>query len=113
MIRLAALLRLLSRLAWDLLCASCLLAWDILTPADRRRMRVLRFATRARGPAELWLLATAISLTPGTLVLDVEDGGGALFIHALYAHDPERVLADLRERIETPLLTVLRGGGPC
>ncbi len=109
MIRLVALVRLISLLALDTVRSSVLLAWDVLTPRDLSRVRILTFPTRARTDRELFWLSTAITLTPGTLTLDVADDRTHLVIHAMYAQDPEALLADLRDRVETPLLQVLRG----
>jgi multicomponent Na+:H+ antiporter subunit E len=112
MIRLAALLRLLRLVAVDTVRSSCLLAWDVLSPKDYSTVRILHFPTRARSDSELMLLSTFITLTPGTLTLDVADDRASLVIHAMYAADPEGVLRDIRERYETPLLTLLRGTPP-
>jgi len=111
-IRLAAALRLLALLLVDTVRSSLVLAWDVITPTDLSTVRVLEFHTRATSDGELLLLSCCITLTPGTLTLDVSDDRRTLIIHAMYAADPEGVLRDIRERYEGPLLTVLRGRRP-
>ena len=37
-----------------------------------------------------------ISLTPGTLTVDTDDLGETLYVHGLYADDPERIRRGLR-----------------
>jgi multicomponent Na+:H+ antiporter subunit E len=112
MIRLFAILRLIVLLAYDTVHSSLLLAWDVLSPKDYSTVRILTFTTRAESDLELLLLTCAITLTPGSLTLDVSDDRRTLLIHAMYAADAEGVLRDIRERYETPLLTAMRGRRP-
>lgn len=109
-LRLAA--RLFISLGADLFRSSFLLAWDVLSPRDYSQVRILAFRMRARSNREIMLLSSAITLTPGTLTLDVSDDRTTIFIHAMYAHDPEAVERHIRDDVETPLLTLMRGSPP-
>jgi multicomponent Na+:H+ antiporter subunit E len=112
MIRIIATLKLLTLLIIDIVRSSLLLAWDVISPKDYSTVRILTFSTRAETDLELLLLSCAITLTPGSLTLDVGDDRRTLIIHAMYAADAEGVLRDIRERYETPLLTAMRGRRP-
>ena len=46
---------------------------------------------------ELTTLANCITLTPGTLVIDVSDDGCWLYVHCMYAKDPAKSIAELDE----------------
>jgi multicomponent Na+:H+ antiporter subunit E len=92
--------------------SSLLLSWDIISPRDYSTVRILTFTTRAESDFELLLLSCVITMTPGTLTLDIADDRRSLLVHAMYAADPEGVLRDIRERYETPLLTIMRGRRP-
>ncbi|MCA9560687.1 MAG: Na+/H+ antiporter subunit E [Myxococcales bacterium] len=104
MARALAWLRLLARLSVDLVTSSLRVAHDVLTPTQRALPRVVRVPLRLRHPHGVTLLANGISLTPGTLSLDADDGG--LWIHAMYAHDVDRVKADVR-RLEEHVAAAL------
>ena len=84
--------------------------YDILTAHDVSSPLVLRMRTNCRTEVEVALLATLISLTPGTLVLamnrDPSDGTRTLFVHALY-DERAQVLASLSE-LETRMLRAIR-----
>ncbi|MCS6969984.1 MAG: Na+/H+ antiporter subunit E [Planctomycetota bacterium] len=112
MTRCLAVLRLLVYLAIDTVHSSLVLAWDVLTPKDYSAIRILRYATRAESEWELLALSCAITMTPGTLTLDIADDRRTLLIHAMYAADPERLQAAIRERYETNILLLLRGRLP-
>jgi multicomponent Na+:H+ antiporter subunit E len=46
------------------------------------------------------LVTNLISLTPGTLSLDVTDDRKTLFIHAMFADDPDAIRAQLKGGME-------------
>ena len=79
------------------------IAGEILTPGLSIRPRILRYEVTGLSDAQTATLANAITLTPGTLVVDVRDekaGDGAtgrrhLYVHAMYAADRGRATADL------------------
>jgi multicomponent Na+:H+ antiporter subunit E len=67
----------------------------------------VRFEVSDLSPVETALLANLVSLTPGTLTVDAEDDGSALYIHSLYADDP----AAVRRRIGRLARMIRRAGG--
>ena len=49
-----------------------------------------------------------ITLTPGTLSLDVSADRSVLYIHAMYIHDVGRFKKEIKQGLERRLLEVLR-----
>lgn len=49
---------------------------------------------------EIFLVANLISLTPGTLTLDVAPDRSFLVIHTIYGEDPEAVVEELKSGME-------------
>jgi multicomponent Na+:H+ antiporter subunit E len=80
----------------ELVLANVQLARDILRPDPPFRPGFLRFDIRDLGPTETVLLANLVSLTPGTVTVDVDDQGYTLYVHTLYAQDPAAVRRDIR-----------------
>ncbi|QIK40163.1 Na+/H+ antiporter subunit E [Pontivivens nitratireducens] len=102
-------LNLLLYFVWDLLWSSLEVAWDVLTPQDRARPRVLLLPLDARSDAEIMATANLISLTPGSLSIDVSDDRATLMIHTMFgAEDPEGTKNSLKRGIERRVLRVLR-----
>lgn len=58
--------------------------------------------------AEITLLANLITLTPGTLTVDVAEDRRALYVHALEADDPEAVKRDIRAGFERAIRETFR-----
>ncbi|MFW5829934.1 MAG: Na+/H+ antiporter subunit E, partial [Planctomycetota bacterium] len=55
----------------DLVVSSLRVAWDVCTPTPLARPRIIAIPVAGMDPVELTVLANAITLTPGTLSLDV------------------------------------------
>jgi multicomponent Na+:H+ antiporter subunit E len=50
--------------------------------------------------AEITLLANMITLTPGTLSMDVSDDRSVLFVHVVHGEEPEKVKQDIKQVFE-------------
>lgn len=74
---------------WELLIATLRVAVDIVTPQHLMKPAILAIPLDSKSPAETTLLANVITLTPGTLSLDVSPDGKTLYVHAMYARDVE------------------------
>lgn len=92
----------------ELIKANLIVAYDIITPKDYMKPAILAIPLDAKTDLEITLLANFISLTPGTLSLDVSDDKKTLYIHALYVNDPIQFKQELKNGIEKKLLEALR-----
>ena len=54
------------------------------------------------------MMANLLTLTPGTLSLDVSTDRRFLYIHALYIDDVEKVRREIKQGLERRLLQVMR-----
>lgn len=81
--------------AWKLVEASALVTWDILTPRDRARQGVIEVQLRTHSDRVSTFVANMISLTPGSLTLEVEHDEQRLFVHVLQLHDRDEVVAGI------------------
>ncbi len=99
LVRPLALLRLLGFFAVDLVRASLSVVALVLRPRLELRQAVIAVPVRGASDRLLTLLANAISLTPGTLTLEVDRPRSILYVHALdVGDDPsggQRLRADI------------------
>lgn len=94
---------------WDLIRSSVEVAWDVLTPQTLAKPRMLLLSLDAATDAEIMATANLISLTPGTLSVDVSPDRKTLLIHAMFgASNPEAMKGQLKRGIERRVLRVLR-----
>jgi multicomponent Na+:H+ antiporter subunit E len=50
-----------------------------------------------------------VSLTPGSISLDVSSDRSVLYIHAMYAEDADQVRRQVKDGFEKRLLGIVRG----
>ena len=93
-------IKLLVLFHWELVKSSLSVAWDVLTPRHRARPGIVAVPLRAKGEAEVLLVTNLISLTPGTLSLDVTEDCNTLYVHAMFADDPAQIRAAIENGME-------------
>lgn len=88
--------------AWMLITANLAVLRRVATPRLTLRPRVVDVELPACSDAVATVVANAVTLTPGTLTLDVARGADTvtLTVHNLDAADPEAVRADVRALYE-------------
>jgi len=64
-------------------------AWEVLTPKMHQHPRIIRFSIEGMSEVERTTLANAITLTPGTLVVDLSPDERWMYVHCMYAKDRE------------------------
>lgn len=80
----------------ELFLSSLRVAKDVMKPGFSMRSGVVAIPLDMKSDLGITLLANLISLTPGTLSIDVSDDRNYLYIHAMYI---DTTADDLREEI--------------
>lgn len=93
---------------WELILANLRVAYDVVTPRHHMRPGVIGVPLAARTDLEITVLSSMISLTPGTLSLDVSADRKILYIHAMYIDDVNAVRRKIKDGFERRVLEVLR-----
>lgn len=91
----------------DLVVANAVVAWEVLTPRHYMRPGIIGVPLRVRSEMEITLLANLISLTPGTLSLELSEDRTILYVHGLHVRSPEHLRATVW-RLETRVMEVFR-----
>lgn len=91
------------------LVKSCVLvARDCLAPRPNLHPAIVKMPLDALSDAEIFLLANLITLTPGTLTLDVAEDRSFLIVHSIYATDEAALVAELKSGMEHRIGKVFR-----
>ena len=93
---------------YQLLKANAQVAYDVITPKYFFRPGIVRYPLSAKSDFEINLLSTLVSLTPGTLIIDVSEDKKTLYIHAMYLKTAEAFVNELKTGIERRMLEILR-----
>jgi multicomponent Na+:H+ antiporter subunit E len=92
----------------QLLLANLRVAAEVLTPKHHMQPRVIAVPLEPLTDTEITTLSNLISLTPGTLSLDVSTDRRVLYIHAMYASDAEALRHEIKDGLERRVITLLR-----
>lgn len=80
-----------------------------LGPLGRLRPAILAIPlTEGMTDLEITALANVITLTPGTLSLDVADDRKTLFVHFMHVDDKEEAITEIKDGFERRLLALTR-----
>lgn len=93
---------------WEIILANLRVAYDVMTPRHRMRPGVVAIPLDAKTDAEITMLANLITLTPGSISLDVSSDRRFLYLHAMYVDDVEEFRQSIKDTIERRVLEVLR-----
>lgn len=100
----SVLLRLVPAVLWDILMANITVAWIVLTrPNERLRPQFLQVPLEIRDPYAIVSLASIITLTPGTVSVQLDPEARILHVHALDCPDADATIAEIKRRYERPL----------
>lgn len=102
------LLRYLLVLLVDILRSNLVVALRILRPARHLRPGFFTYPLALEDDFAITILASTISLTPGTVSIHYDAEANTLLVHALHLEDEAEAIADIRERYEKPLEEIFR-----
>ncbi len=92
----------------ELLLANLRVAYEVLTPGFQMRSAIIAIPLDAESDLEITVLANLITLTPGTLSLDVSPDRKTLYIHAMHVKDVEQFRKDIKQRMERRVMEVFK-----
>lgn len=95
---------------WDILVANLNVARLILSHPGKLRPAFVDVPLGLKGEVAISLLANTISLTPGTVSVEISPDRHCLRVHALDAPDPDGLVQEIKVRYEAPLKKVFE---PC
>ena len=87
----------------DIVKSNLIVARQVLGPESCVRPAFVWVPLDIRDPHGIVALAAIITLTPGTLSSDLSEDRRHLLVHALHVDDAEALVADIKQRYESPL----------
>lgn len=85
---------------FNLVKANFYIAWDILTPRMRINPAFMEVPVTLESDFGLLLFSNLISMTPGTLSLDISEDKKIVYVHVLYYKTDEIILKEFFEMQE-------------
>ncbi len=91
----------------ETIASSLRISWDILTPGSQRSPGIVEIPIDLEQDEHITLLALLVTLTPGSVSLDISTDRRSLYLHSMFAADPQRVQRDIKEGFERRLKRVV------
>nr|WP_298410796.1 Na+/H+ antiporter subunit E [uncultured Halomonas sp.] len=94
------------RVFGDIIVANLQVSWIILDPRGRMNPAFIVYPLQLKEKFPITVLASTITLTPGTVSAHLRMDGKSLLIHALDVDDIDAVIHEIHERYERPLMEI-------
>ena len=95
---------------WELVVSSLRVAYDVLTPTLHMRPAIIAVPLEVRSDLAITLLANLVSLTPGSLTLDISPDRRTLYVHVMFGMDTDAVRNEITRNLERRVAALVRGG---
>lgn len=106
--RLRRIISLLLLFLYEMVLSAFRVAALVLQPKIDLKPGIIAYELKVDRDVEITLLANLITLTPGTLSVDVSADRSKLFIHALDCSDPDQIRRDIADGFERKILEAFR-----
>ena len=106
--RVPKMIALLSFFLWELIKANLRVAYDVVSPRWHMRPGVVAISLDVKSDLEITLLANLITLTPGTLSLDVSTDRTVLYVHCMYIDEVAEFQRHIKDGFERRILEVFQ-----
>ncbi|MDP2144880.1 MAG: Na+/H+ antiporter subunit E [Gallionella sp.] len=99
----AVALKFAAHIAWDMLLANWAVARRVVGPVAKLHPAFVDVPLDLRDPFAATVLGSIVSLTPGTVSIDVDRDRWVLQVHALDAPDPDALIRQIKQHYEAPI----------
>lgn len=89
---------------YELILSALRVALLVVSPKMKINPGIIAFPLTVQRDFEITLLANLITLTPGTLSVDVSDDKATLYVHCVDASDPDQTRRDIAEGFERKII---------
>ncbi|WP_368498270.1 Na+/H+ antiporter subunit E [Herbiconiux sp. A18JL235] len=98
------------RLLVDIVVASLQITWVAINPRYRPSNAIIAVQLRSRSDLVMTFTGEAVSLVPGSIVLDLDRDEGILYLHSLNVTSADQIPKLKRDVLSTERRIILAGG---
>jgi multicomponent Na+:H+ antiporter subunit E len=92
----------------EVIRANIRVAYDVVTPTLLTKPAIIAIPLDVTTDFEITLLANLVTMTPGSLSLDVSGDRKVLYVHGMFVDDPEEFRRRIKDGLERRVLELLR-----
>jgi multicomponent Na+:H+ antiporter subunit E len=106
--KLWSLAKLVGLFSLELFVSSAVVSWQIIRPRLNIQPGIFKMKTRMRTEWELSMLANLMTLTPGSVVMEIAPEDGIMYVHAMDVPSMKKGILRTRDRFEDAIIEVMR-----
>lgn len=91
---------------YELIKANVQVAYEVMTPGMRMTPGIVAVPLDVTTDFQITMLANLITLTPGTLALDVSTDRKVLYVHSMYIKDREEFIKSIKNGFEKRIILI-------
>lgn len=91
---------------YEVILANFRVARAVLTPKFRIQPAIMYLPLRCKSDIQITILANIISLTPGTLTLEISADKKNLILHTMFFDTKKKQVNELRRKFEHPIMVL-------
>ncbi|MFW7377280.1 MAG: Na+/H+ antiporter subunit E [Oligoflexus sp.] len=92
----------------EMIKANVRIAWDVVTPQKYRQPGIVGVPLDVKTDIEITLLSNLITLTPGSMAIDISPDRKTIYIHSMFVEDADSFRKEIKEGFERRVLELLR-----
>lgn len=104
--RVIAIVKLILLFLWELILANIDVAKIVLSPKLNVEPGIIAVPTVLKTEWEVTLLASLISLTPGTLSMYFSEDGKTIYVHSIHVPDKDAMIEQIHNTFERAIMEV-------
>lgn len=98
---------------WQIVLSSLIVAWTVIQPRGAMQAKLKRAIVSVpltvSSDMEIATLATLISLTPGTLSMELSNDRSTLYVHSINVEDVDEFRRQIKDGFENRILQITQG----
>lgn len=91
----------------EMLRANLQIAFDLLRPRPRFKPGFVKVPLSLNTDVGITLLSNLVTMTPGTMTVDVSEDRCFMLVHGLYMGEPDSVIRDIKNNLEQRIIELL------
>lgn len=95
-------------MSWEIIKANLVTVKESLYAKSKLEPAVVAVPLTVISDIEITMLATMVSVTPGTLVMDISDDKKVMYIHVMHMTNKQDFIDEVKNKFEKRLLDILR-----
>ncbi len=90
----------------ELILSSLYIAYDIITPKNLMKPGIVEVPVDLKNDTAIIAFANLISMTPGSLTMDMSADKKKIYVHAMYLHDKEEFIRKMKGELERKIAEI-------